>query len=338
MLISWFDMFTKIVNIALDLSIWLGAAKKAADRAAALDGAASEENRCIDALSQLKHFPITYQLLVSTQVGKQLRCLTNHPRKKIQSFARDVLRIWKNAVIKTNNGDVNNGKMGNKNSVKMEPVTAKSAYVDKVQKTPNNGTPSPDSYNKQTSSDIKFPPKPNSMVKCNDELRDKVREQIYDSLCKVLTEAGDDIKDEVNACDPERVAVSVECAMFESWGKSNGDKRIRYRSTLFNIKDQNNPDFRRKILLGEIKPHKIVNMTTEEMASDRRKLENKQLKEKALFNCQRPDAPTATTDQFKCGRCGSRKTTYNQIQTRSADEPMTTYVTCTNCKNCWKFC
>ncbi|OMO66748.1 Zinc finger, TFIIS-type [Corchorus capsularis] len=289
------------------------AAKKAADRAAALDGAASEENRCIDALSQLKHFPITYQLLVSTQVGKQLRCLTNHPRKKIQSFARDVLRIWKNAVIKTNNGDVNNGKMGNKNSLKME------------QKTPNNGSQ-------------KVAEKTSSMVKCNDELRDKVREQIYDSLCKVLTEAGDDIRDDVNASDPVRAAVSVECAMFENWGKSNGDKRIRYRSTLFNIKDQNNPDFRRKILLGEIKPDKIVSMTTEEMASDRRKLENKQLKEKALFNCQRPDALTATTDQFKCGRCGSRKTTYNQIQTRSADEPMTTYVTCTNCKNCWKFC
>jgi transcription elongation factor S-II len=41
---------------------------------------------------------------------------------------------------------------------------------------------------------------------------------------------------------------------------------------------------------------------------------------------------------FKCRKCNSKKTTYYQLQTRSADEPMTTYVTCTNCGNRWKFC
>lgn len=40
---------------------------------------------------------------------------------------------------------------------------------------------------------------------------------------------------------------------------------------------------------------------------------------------------------FKCGRCKSKKTSYYQMQTRSADEPMTTYVTCKSCGNCWKF-
>ena len=42
------------------------------------------------------------------------------------------------------------------------------------------------------------------------------------------------------------------------------------------------------------------------------------------------------TGLFKCGKCKSTKTTYYQMQTRSADEPMTTYVTCTNCGNRWK--
>ena len=40
--------------------------------------------------------------------------------------------------------------------------------------------------------------------------------------------------------------------------------------------------------------------------------------------------------QFKCGKCKSTKTTYYQMQTRSADEPMTTFVTCTTCNNRWK--
>lgn len=39
---------------------------------------------------------------------------------------------------------------------------------------------------------------------------------------------------------------------------------------------------------------------------------------------------------FKCGRCKSTKTSYYQMQTRSADEPMTTYVTCKNCAHRWK--
>lgn len=41
---------------------------------------------------------------------------------------------------------------------------------------------------------------------------------------------------------------------------------------------------------------------------------------------------------FKCGKCKTYKTTYYQMQTRSADEPMTTFVSCFNCKNRWRFC
>jgi transcription elongation factor S-II len=41
---------------------------------------------------------------------------------------------------------------------------------------------------------------------------------------------------------------------------------------------------------------------------------------------------------FPCRRCKSKKTTYYQLQTRSADEPMTTYVSCLKCGNRWKFC
>jgi DNA-directed RNA polymerase subunit M/transcription elongation factor TFIIS len=39
---------------------------------------------------------------------------------------------------------------------------------------------------------------------------------------------------------------------------------------------------------------------------------------------------------LKCGKCKSLKTSYYQMQTRSADEPMTTFVTCKNCGHKWK--
>ena len=39
---------------------------------------------------------------------------------------------------------------------------------------------------------------------------------------------------------------------------------------------------------------------------------------------------------FVCRKCKKRETSYYQLQTRSADEPMTTFVTCHNCDLRWK--
>ena len=44
----------------------------------------------------------------------------------------------------------------------------------------------------------------------------------------------------------------------------------------------------------------------------------------------------AATDTFTCRKCKKNECTYYQMQTRSADEPMTTFVSCINCGNRWK--
>jgi len=43
------------------------------------------------------------------------------------------------------------------------------------------------------------------------------------------------------------------------------------------------------------------------------------------------------TNEYKCGRCKERNCTYYQLQVRSSDEPMTTFVNCLNCGNRWSF-
>jgi DNA-directed RNA polymerase subunit M/transcription elongation factor TFIIS len=45
----------------------------------------------------------------------------------------------------------------------------------------------------------------------------------------------------------------------------------------------------------------------------------------------------ATTDSYECRKCKQRKCHLHQLQTRSADEPMTTFVTCAVCGNKWSF-
>ena len=43
----------------------------------------------------------------------------------------------------------------------------------------------------------------------------------------------------------------------------------------------------------------------------------------------------ASTTLFTCSKCKSKKCSYYQLQTRSSDEPMTTFVTCLDCgKRC----
>jgi transcription elongation factor S-II len=42
------------------------------------------------------------------------------------------------------------------------------------------------------------------------------------------------------------------------------------------------------------------------------------------------------TDLFRCNRCKKRETTFYELQTRSADEPMTKFISCVNCGNHWR--
>lgn len=45
----------------------------------------------------------------------------------------------------------------------------------------------------------------------------------------------------------------------------------------------------------------------------------------------------AYSDAYKCRKCGESKCKITQAQTRSADEPMTTFVVCLVCHNTFKF-
>jgi len=78
----------------------------------------------------------------------------------------------------------------------------------------------------------------------------------------------------------------------------------------------------------------IGNMTYQELYPEHWKklLDDKFKREKVMYE----EKEEAMTDMFKCGRCKSRKCTYYELQTRSADEGMTTFITCINCGNRWK--
>ncbi|EOB12593.1 Transcription elongation factor S-II [Nosema bombycis CQ1] len=107
------------------------------------------------------------------------------------------------------------------------------------------------------------------------------------------------------------------------------------RSKALNLKDKNNPKLCKDVYEGKISPDEYIRMSSEEMQSIDLKREVEKAIQDSFYDAQIPELK-AETEIFKCAICGQRKASYRQLQTRSADEPMTTFVTCV-CGHKWKF-
>lgn len=103
------------------------------------------------------------------------------------------------------------------------------------------------------------------------------------------------------------------------------------RSVYINLK---NDKLVNLVKSGEIKSHQIAFMTHQEMCPEKWEdlIKAKSIRDKNKFE----QNFEAATDTFTCRKCKSKKCTYYQMQTRSADEPMTVYVSCLECGTRWK--
>jgi transcription elongation factor S-II len=105
----------------------------------------------------------------------------------------------------------------------------------------------------------------------------------------------------------------------------------RLRSIYVNL---SKPELLNSVKDGTIKTKTLAFMTHQEMQPEKWEplIQAKIKKDKSKYDTQQE----AMTDTFKCRKCHSNKCSYYQMQTRSADEPMTTFVTCLECANRWK--
>ena len=103
------------------------------------------------------------------------------------------------------------------------------------------------------------------------------------------------------------------------------------RSVIMNLKNSKILDL---LNAGEIKAHKVAFMTHQELCPEKwdELIRLKIIKDKNKFET----TVEASTDTFTCRKCKSKKCTYYLQQVRSADEPMTCYVTCVECGCRWK--
>ena len=89
-----------------------------------------------------------------------------------------------------------------------------------------------------------------------------------------------------------------------------------------------------KLISNEIKPENLATLSVYDIYPDNwsELLNIKSKRDKLKYEMK----SEAMTDQYKCGRCGSRSCSYYEVQTRSADEPMTQFITCLECHCRWK--
>jgi transcription elongation factor S-II len=89
-----------------------------------------------------------------------------------------------------------------------------------------------------------------------------------------------------------------------------------------------------QVTSGAIKPHIVAFMTHQELQPDKwtALIDAKSKRDANKFEVN----IAAATDTFTCRKCKGNQCTYYQLQTRSADEPMSVYISCCNCGNRWK--
>jgi len=173
--------------------------------------------------------------------------------------------------------------------------------------------------------------------------RQKVRQKLLEALGKAEEIEAKDGKEggEEEMRDPVRLADEIDQELHKAHPKKE-EYMKQARSVLFNLQDKKNHTFKFKLMVGFFKPSDVPTLTAEQMASDEKQEERAKQRKYAMEEIQSDwalkNGAMRFTGMFTCGKCKGTKTTYFQMQTRSSDEPMTTFVSCITCNNRWKFC
>eukprot|EP00658_Telonema_sp_P-2_P001051 TRINITY_DN10394_c0_g1_i2.p1 TRINITY_DN10394_c0_g1~~TRINITY_DN10394_c0_g1_i2.p1 ORF type:complete len:208 (+),score=54.78 TRINITY_DN10394_c0_g1_i2:877-1500(+) len=152
-----------------------------------------------------------------------------------------------------------------------------------------------------------------------------LRSKVVEMMTKVFVGA---------ECARER-ALEVEDAMNALAKFDQAKYKDVFKTLKMNL--SRNEELKESVLERSLSCHELVRMDPKQMATKEHKDRLAGLIKESWKAAQVADVPMAETDEFQCGKCRKRRCVYFQKQTRSADEPMTTFVSCKECGNQWRF-
>lgn len=292
------------------------------------DGTGQEQ--ALELLKILQKLPVDLELLTKTRIGMTVNALRKSSRdEEVISLSKTLIKNWKKFLSGPN---------------KEKDSTSSSSSKKKDDK-PDKAKEENDQKKEKDTTDA-----PETKVKEEKPVKDIQRKQLSfpaptttDAVrlkCRELLAAALRVDGKVidGCASPEELAEELEEAIYAEFKNTDNRYKNRVRSRVANLRDAKNPNLRMNFLVGAITPARLAVMTAEEMASDEIKQLREQFKKEAINDAQLATVQGTKTDLLKCGKCKKRNCTYNQVQTRSADEPMTTFVLCNECGNRWKFC
>ncbi|KAG4066417.1 hypothetical protein HA402_007053 [Bradysia odoriphaga] len=285
-------------------------------------GDGESQEQALDLLKSLQTLNVDLEILTKTRIGMTVNELRKCSKDdEVISLSKTLIKNWKKFLANT--------------------PTSKDSPSSQTSTSSKSSSKSSNSAHKKSTSDSKKEEKDKDRNKiqasfpASSTMTDAVRLKCREMLATAI-KLGGEMPEGSNT--PEELAEELEECIYMEFKNTDNRYKNRVRSRVANLKDAKNPTLRTNFIAGAITAQQLAKMTPEEMASDEmKKLRDKFVKE-AINDAQLATVQGTQTDLLKCGKCRKRNCTYNQIQTRSADEPMTTFVLCNACGHRWKFC
>lgn len=271
------------------------------------DDGHADLDRAVELLKRLERMKITLSLLSKTKVGMTVNSLRkNTENEEVVAHAKALIKAWKKLVP-----GADSSSTGSTSNVESKKRRSSSDHRHHHQRNP---------------------------LDTHDQIRLSCRKILASALKGGEQESEEFMQSIENS--PDILAAKIEDVIFSNNKRDTGNMKYKnqVRSRVFNLKDKKNPALRVNVLMGLIQPEKIAVMTADEMASDELKMMRMAAAKQGMDAAQLAIKEGTKTSLLKCGKCKKNNCTYHQMQTRSADEPMTTFVLCNECGNRWKFC
>lgn len=253
----------------------------------------------------------------ATKAGVFVAKLRANPNKEIARSAAELVIKWKKLVEQEKASRAQKSKMGSPASV---PASSPVPPASSIGGSKEVFTGDPEKRNfKADKVEIK---------RTGSSVRDNCIGLIYNGLAFRSTEPATDVLVK---------AVAVEHAVYVFFKQEEGEGyKKKIRSLFSNLKTKSNKDLGKRVMSGGITPEKFATMTDEELKSEDQRKTELELQKENMKKAQVPMAEKSISDSLECSRCKMKKVSYTQAQTRSADEPMTTFCECMNCGHRWK--
>ncbi|KAI2625977.1 transcription elongation factor [Hypomontagnella submonticulosa] len=274
----------------------------------------------VNIIESLRSASPTEEMLRTTRAGIVVGKLRANPNKDVARTAAEVVAKWKRGIqLEKSSKGLHAAAKAQKGSVSPASKAASPAPKPLV----GNNKAFEGDPEKRTFKSDKV-----NITRTGSTVRDNCIGLIYNGLAYRSRESEENVV---------LRAIEVEQAAFKAYKGETKEYKDKIRSLFQNLKVKTNAELGRNVMSGSITADRFVVMSSKELMSAQQRKADAELEVENMKKAQVPMVEKSISDSLECSNCKKKMVSYTQAQTRSADEPMTTFCECMNCGKRWKF-